>query len=105
MSKQVDLDDVERKASRLVAASRRVAEHPRDEVTPYDAVSELGLARHEYSFSATAPVVLALIARIRELEAALGDAAGGFEAASSAQSRSEYADSLRALLAKGTAIP
>jgi hypothetical protein len=90
---KIDLDELERKATRLATAAKALTSFPRGE-SPCDAVSELGFARHEYYFATPARVTLAMITRIRELEEAY------WNLISTSATPAE-----RALLAKGTVLP
>jgi hypothetical protein len=101
---RLDLDELEAAARRLVLAVSRVNESRRgDKDVALAALHELAESRQAYDRAFGSPQVgLALIVRIREYDAAVGEAAGAFESASNARRRSEYADELRALIAKGT---
>lgn len=110
---KLDLDDLERKARPIAEwDEERDAEeqqcvgckssvHTPPDLDPSPLCNQCAQA---YA-GETAPVVLALIARVRELEAALNSAASCLEARSDASARRMWATAHREIAAKGTVLP
>lgn len=79
MTTKIDLDELERKMRAIIDRA--------------------------HSTTADGPVTLALIARIRELEAEVARAAGLLEASSDRGARKVWAAGLRESIAKGVVLP
>lgn len=113
MTTKIDLDNIERKA-RLIADWDEERDAPDQECvackhsmyTPSELEPTALCNGCAQAYAAvTAPVVLALIARLRELEAEVDRAAGLLEASSDRGARKVWAASLRETIVRGAVLP